>query len=171
VALVIGELFTFARHTLTQVLMALGLTDADWSAWYRLFSTGRFDEAGAAAVMFQETLQHVGDDALYVVAGDGMQVPRDSKTMAGTAWLRCLRTPVFKMGIHRAQWFFHGAWLTPAENGCSRAIPLRFLPAFPPKAVRQPHAASTEGAERRSFSLGCGHVCARPGVPTKRFCF
>ena len=34
-----------------------------------------------------------------------------------------------------AQRFLHGAWLTPLEDGYSRAIPLRFLPTFPPKAI------------------------------------
>jgi hypothetical protein len=48
--------------------------------------------------------------------------------------MKAPRTPVFKVGIHRAQRFVHGAWLTPIEAGYSRAIPLRFLPAFPPKA-------------------------------------
>jgi len=42
--LLFGELFTFARHTVTQGLLALGCTDADWSAWYRLFSRPRFAE-------------------------------------------------------------------------------------------------------------------------------
>ena len=36
--LVLAELFTFGRHTITQLLMSLGLTEHDWSAWYRLFS-------------------------------------------------------------------------------------------------------------------------------------
>ena len=43
-ALVMAELFTFARHTITQLLLVLGLTDEDWSAWYRIFSAERFDE-------------------------------------------------------------------------------------------------------------------------------
>jgi hypothetical protein len=30
-ALAFGELFAFARHTVTQGLLALGLTDEDWS--------------------------------------------------------------------------------------------------------------------------------------------
>ncbi len=38
VGLVLGEVFNFGRHTVTQGLMALGLTDEDWSGWYRLFS-------------------------------------------------------------------------------------------------------------------------------------
>ncbi len=41
-ALVFAELFAFSRHTITQLLMTLGLTEQDWSAWYRLFSQGRF---------------------------------------------------------------------------------------------------------------------------------
>ncbi len=33
--------WAFARHTLTQCLLAVGLVDADWSAFYRLFSQRR----------------------------------------------------------------------------------------------------------------------------------
>nr|WP_322814558.1 transposase [Chloroflexus sp.] len=45
VALLVGNLFAFARHTVTQVLLALGLHDAEWTASYRLFSRSRLDEA------------------------------------------------------------------------------------------------------------------------------
>jgi hypothetical protein len=38
----------------------------------------------------------------------------------------------------------HLAWLTPLRAGFSRAIPLRFLPAFPPKAVASEAAPCTE---------------------------
>ena len=58
VGLVLGELFNFGRHTITQGLMALGLTDEDWSGWYRLFSHGRYAEARVARLFFRETLQH-----------------------------------------------------------------------------------------------------------------
>ena len=50
VALVMGELLALGRHTVTQLLLNLGLTDADWSAWYRLFSHQRFDEEKMAGV-------------------------------------------------------------------------------------------------------------------------
>jgi len=135
VALVFGELFTFGRHTVTQALLALGLTDADWSAWYRLFSRPRVDEEQLAQCLLAETLVHTLADEPYVVAADGVQIPRNSRKMPGTSWLKAPRTPVFRLGIHRAQRFVHGAWLTPQVEGFSRAIPLRFLPAFTPKAV------------------------------------
>jgi hypothetical protein len=133
--LVIGELFSFARHTVTQGLLALGLTDGDWSAWYRLFSRGRFEEEQLANCLLAETLAHVTVEEAYVIATDGVQIPRSSRKMPGTSWLKAPRTPVFRVGIHRAQRFLHGAWLTPLAEGFSRAIPLRFLPAFTEKAV------------------------------------
>jgi len=137
VTLVLAEVMELARHTVTQLLMVLGLNEEDWSAWYRLFSAGRFNEAGAGEVMVEETLRHVGPEELYVVGGDGTQAPRCGTHIEGVGWLKNPRTPPFKPGIHRAQRWFNGSWLMPAENGYSRAMPLRWLPAFPPKARRQ----------------------------------
>ncbi len=144
VGLVFGEVMTFGRHTLTQVLVSMGLEGDPWSAWYRMLSQGRFDEEAVTAVLFRETLEHVRPEAVYVVGGDGTQVARDSRKMEGTSWLKCPRNPPFKGGIHRAQRFFHGAWLMPPEQGYSRALPLRLLPAFNEKAVRGEHEAVKE---------------------------
>src|SRR5262245_45551015 len=69
-ALVLAEMFVFARHTISQLLMALGQTEQDWSAWYRLFSAHRFDYDQASEILFRQTLAHVGEDEVYVVAGD-----------------------------------------------------------------------------------------------------
>jgi hypothetical protein len=64
-------------------------------------------------------------------------VPRHSRSMPGSSWLRAPRTPVWMPGIHRAQRFGDLAWLTPRNAlGYSRAIPLWWQPALPPKAVR-----------------------------------
>ena len=136
VALTVAMVFCFGRHTITQMLLALGLVDTDWSAMYRLFSRERFEVSVLNRCLFRETVQHVDEDELYVVGTDGTQIPRSSWRMPGTSWLKSPRTPVFKAGIHRAQRFVHGCWFTSMENGYSRAIPLRFVPAFPEKAVK-----------------------------------
>jgi hypothetical protein len=138
--LVIAEIVVFARHTITQLLMGVGLTELDWSSWYRLFSHGRFPYEEASAVLFGETLKHVGTDEPYVVAGDGTQTRRSSRKMEGAHWLHNPQSPVFKRGIHIAQRWFNGSWLLPAENGYSRALPLRWLPAFTEKS--QPEATT-----------------------------
>jgi len=146
VGLVLGELFNFARHTVTQGLLALGITDGDWSAWYRLFSRKRFEEEKLADCLLEQTVPHVPESEPYVAAIDGTSIHRSSLKMPGTSWLRDSRFSAFRPGIHRAQRFLHGAWLTPLQEGFSRAIPLRFLPAYPEKAnpAETPHRREWE---------------------------
>lgn len=132
--LLIAEILVFARHTVTQLLLSLGQAEADWSSWYRLFSQGRFPYERASEVLFGETVKHVGEEAVYVVAGDGTQTRRSSGKMEGAHWLHNPQSPVFKRGIHIAQRWFNGSWLIPAEKGYSRAVPLRWMPAFTEKS-------------------------------------
>ncbi len=135
--LAVGLLCAFSRHTLTQILLALGLGDRDWSAAYRLFSVPRFTIEELYRCFLRQTLPHVPADQPYLVALDGVQVPRRSWRMPGTSWLHDPHSPPFRRGIHRAQRFSHLAWLTPPTlAGFARAIPLRFIAAFPAKAVR-----------------------------------
>jgi hypothetical protein len=144
VSLVLAEVFSFGRHTVTQLLLTLGMNDSDWSAWYRLWSAGRFKAEASSAVLVGETLKHVAAEAVYVVVGDGTQTPRSSSRMEGVGWLRNPRTPPFKLGIHRAQRWFNGSWLLPEAEGYSRALPLCWLPAFSPKSHREVHEACKE---------------------------
>lgn len=135
VGLVVAELIMLGRHTVTQGLLALGLGGSDWSAWYRLFSCERFDEAELTGCLFRETLKEVKPEALYVVGIDSTPIRRSSRKMPGTSWVRAAGTALFQRGLQRAQRFEHGAWLPPLQAGYTRAIPLRFLPAFPATAV------------------------------------
>jgi hypothetical protein len=145
VLLLISELFAFSGHRVTDLLRTVGLVGEDWSAWYRVFEKpGRFVEEQAGAVLLRESLRQVGVDEPYVVGVDTTQVWRDSQKMEGSSWLKCGRTPPWKVGIHRAQRFLNGSWLTPLSAGFCRAIPLRFLPAFPDKAVLKEHVACKE---------------------------
>lgn len=145
VALLFGSVFAFARHTLSQLLMVLGVHEQDWSGWYRLFSEPRVDMDALDAELVRQTLTEIPATGPYVVAVDGVQVPRWSLSMPGTSWLKAPRTPRWKPGIHRAQRFFHLAALLPiTQQGYSRALPLRWVPAFPPKAVSGRTAPRTE---------------------------
>jgi hypothetical protein len=144
VGMVLGEVFNFGRHTVTQDLLTLGMTQEDWSGWYRLFSRERFEEEQLSNCLLEETLKHVQEAEPYCVALDSTVIHRSSLKLPGTSWLRDSRFSAFRAGIHRGQRFVHGAWLTPLEEGYSRAIPLRFLPAFPPKAVASSVPARTE---------------------------
>src|SRR5438045_3433622 len=70
VALVLGHLAAFSRHTITQLLVALGLGQADWSGFYRVLSTPRFDYDQLTACFFRQTLAAVPAEQPYVVALD-----------------------------------------------------------------------------------------------------
>ena len=128
-ALVVGLLLAVRRPTITGLLLTLGLVDADWSAFYRLFGGTRLDYEALTRCYVRETLVQIPAQGPYVVVMDGTQLPRASRTMPGTAWLKNPRTPPFKRGIHRAQRFAHLATLLPPWHGYSRALPLRFVPA------------------------------------------
>lgn len=169
--LVLAELFTFGRHTISQMLMSLGLNDQDWSGWYRLFSAERFNYAQASEGLFAESLHHVSADALYVVAGDATQTPRSSRKMEGAGWLRNLRTPPFRVGIHVAQRWFNGSWLVPEENGYSRAIPLRWLPAFTEKSQPQTVEPCQEWAASVQFLQWLRAQCVAHGRPEQAILF
>lgn len=150
--LVLGELLAFGQHRITDLLRGIGCAGEDWSAWYRLFQQpGRFDEERAGAILVQETMKEVEADGLYVVGVDTTTVARDSQKMEGTSWLKCPRNPAWMPGIHRAQRFLNGSWFTPLVNGLSRAIPLRFLPAFTEKAVTVTHPPQKEHAVGITF--------------------
>ena len=145
VLLALAEIMSFGQHQITDLLRSVGLTQEDWTAWYRLLQKPtRMDEARLAQEMVKQTCQHQGKDGLYVVGIDSTTVPRSSQRMEGTSWHKCPRNPAWRVGIHRAQRFVHLSWLAPLEAGYSRAIPLRWLPCFPEKAVRQAHEAQVE---------------------------
>lgn len=148
VALLVGWLGAFGRHTVTGVLLALGLGGADWTAWHRLFSRERVDYEALTGCLLEQTLALAPDADPYLVGLDATQIPRRSRTMPGTSWLRHPGTAIFRPGIHRAQRFLHLAWLAPPSPvGFSRAVPLRLDPAFPAKAVPVPdHPPQTEWA-------------------------
>jgi hypothetical protein len=93
----------------------------------------------------------VGAEAVYVVAGDATQTPRSSRKLEGAGWLRNLRTPVFRRGIHIAQRWFNGSWLAPQEGGYSRAIPIDWQPAFTAKSNPQVYPPQTESEAALGF--------------------
>jgi len=79
---------TVARPTITGLLLTLGLTDTDGSAFYRLFSAGRLDYDTLTRRFLPETLVEIPPEKPYVAVMDGTQLPRVSRTMPGTAWLK-----------------------------------------------------------------------------------
>lgn len=144
-SLVLAELFVFGRHTITRLALAQGITLASaLSPFYRLFSQKRFCEERIAPILLQQTLTHIPTDTPLVLACDGTQTPRTGKHIEGTGWGRNHRNPPFMVGIHQMQRWLHMGIFLPVQNGFTRLIPLRFLPAFTEKSKRQVYEARKE---------------------------
>ena len=134
--LVLGWLLALGRHTVTRGLAALGLVAADWSAFCRLLGRPRVVDDRLTRQLVRETLPLAPAGQPYLVALDGVLVPRHSRTLPGTGWALAPKTAPFKRGLRRAQRVVDLCWLPrPTGEGYSRAAPLRWEPAFPPKAV------------------------------------
>ena len=134
--LAVGWLLTLGRRTVTRVLAALGLVEVDWTAFYRLLARPRLDYDALCRVLLGQTLELAEATQPYLVTVDGTTVPRRSRTMPGTGWLRAPGTAPFNRGLARCQRFVDLCWLPlPSPDGYSRALPLRWLPAFTPKAI------------------------------------
>lgn len=135
VGMILGEIMTLGRHTITQILRTLGGISCDWSAFYRVLSEGRFDEKAMGEQVVAETLSHVSEGKPYVVTVDGVIIGRSGKHVGGSSWWPGKNTAVFRRGLVRGQRFVEVAWLTAAEKGYRKAIPLRWLPAVTEKSV------------------------------------
>ena len=145
VLMALAEVLSFGSHHVTDLLRSVGLVEEDWTAWYRLLQQpSRMDEGVLGEALVGQTWEVVRETGVYVVGLDSTSVPRNSQQLEGTSWLKCPRNPPWKVGIHRGQRFLNVSWLAPLERGYSRAIPLRFLPCFPEKAVLKAHEAQVE---------------------------
>lgn len=92
-ALILWHLFSFASRTITQALVALGLTKHDWTAYYRLFNELRIDYEELTRCFLTVPLAHIPQEHPYVSVVDSVQVPRHSHKMPGTSWLKSLPHP------------------------------------------------------------------------------
>jgi hypothetical protein len=134
-ALVFGEIMAFGRHTLSQIILSLGLVNEDWTAWYRLFSRGRFQEAKANEVLLQECLQELGAEDLLVLGGDGTQTPRTSQKIEGTGFSDTALQSGYPSGTALVSWgilFARGSRL----QSCFAAA---LHPSFYQKVLAQSH--------------------------------
>lgn len=126
VLLTLGSMLALGRHTLTQVLVALGGGDQDWSAWHRLFNRERVRFAVLQRQVVQALVAQLKPGAPLVVALDATQLPRSSRRFPGVGWTKAPRSPNWNPGLHHAQRLELLSGLLPqSATGDSRAVPIR----------------------------------------------
>ena len=170
VTLTYGLVLAFGRRTLTQVQLACGWGDRDWSAAYRLFRRPLLDQDAADRALLAEVVRHHPPHRPVPVVLDATQLHRTSRHLVGTGWLPAPRSPTWRRGLHRAQrWVGLSVLLPRSAHGDSRCVPVRFLPAPTPSARPWPGHPPV-----REWLAGLAHLqwlrteLDRLGRPTQR---
>lgn len=123
----VGCLLTMGRKTLTQVLVALGMGDGDWTAWHRLFSRNRIDVEALQTTLLGQVVAVLPADGPIVAAVDATQLPRTSRRLPGCGVTVNPRGFKWMRPLHLAQRFVGINLLLPrSADGDSRAVPLRW---------------------------------------------
>jgi hypothetical protein len=148
VHLSLGGLLGVGRHTVAQLLVALGLGQQDWTAWYRLFNRSRIDLAAMQAMLLTQALDAIpATEPALAAAVDATQLPRSTKAMPGSGLAVAPRSPKWQRGLHYAQRYVGLNLLLPrSASGDSRAVPLKWLLLRTAKTT--PMGAEPERSER-----------------------
>lgn len=126
VTLTLGSLVALGRHTLSQVIVALGAGGCDWTGWYRLFNRERVGIDALQTTIVRAVLADLDPQEPLPVVLDATQLPRSSRSFPGAGWVKAPRTMPWRPGFHQAQRLEILSGLLPRSvAGDSRAVPLR----------------------------------------------
>ncbi len=149
-----GLVLAFGRRTLTQIQLACGGGDRDWSAAYRLFRQPRIDQDDADRALLAAVVHHHPPHRPVPVVLDATQLRRTSRRLVGTGWLPTPRSPKWRRGRHVAQrWVGASVLLPRSAQGASRAVPIRVTPAPTPSATAWPDHLPV-----REWAAGLAHL-------------
>jgi hypothetical protein len=129
VQLSLASVVRLGRHTLSQLLVALGLGQQDWSAWHRLFNRERLQVSVLQRTLVSQLAGVVPEtEPVLAAVVDGTALPRTSRRMPGCGYTRHPQTPRWRPGLGLAQRYVGISALWPrSAAGDSRAVPLRWL--------------------------------------------
>jgi hypothetical protein len=149
-ALGLGLLSTSERHTVTGMLSAIGWTDRDWSAFYRVFSRDQWSTASLFDVAKQHILARLPATAPVVAALDDTKLRKTGPKIPGVSYQRDPMSPPFRPNLIRAQRFCQismSARFDFDRPSPTRSIPVDFRHAPPPRKL--PVSAPPE--QKRAF--------------------
>src|SRR6266536_5414145 len=123
------------RRTITRTLEALGRSDCDWSADYKMFSRCHWRPEQLFTPVIDEYLERY-PQAPVVAAIDDTKVRKTGKKIKGTCWQRDPLSPPFHVNFPYGLRFLQASLLFPHYREGDfppRAIPVRFQAASPLK--------------------------------------
>jgi len=137
------------RRTITRTLGALGRSDCDWSADYKMFSRCHWRPEQLFTPVIDEYLERY-PQAPVVAAIDDTKLRKTGKKIKGACWQRDPLSPPFHVNFVYGLRFVQASLLFPhyqEGDHPPRAIPVRFQEAPP---LKKPGKRATE-AERQQY--------------------
>lgn len=140
-SLAVSQLACLGRHTVTGLLWTAGRQHEDWTADYRFFSQGRWDEQRMFDGVLGGVLDFLPPPGPLVAGMDDTLLRKTGPRIQDVAYRRDPLSPAFHTNLVRGQRFLQVSAMLPtcpAGPASARAIPIRFQPAPPlPKATKR----------------------------------
>ncbi|MGH8627087.1 MAG: transposase [Gammaproteobacteria bacterium] len=131
----IASLCVFGRRTISRSLGALGRSDCDWSADYKMFSRSRWQPERLFDPVIDEFLERYPKGPV-VAAIDDTKLRKTGKKIPGASWQRDPLSPPFHVNLLYGLRFLQASLLFPHYQEGDyppRGIPVRFQEAPPLK--------------------------------------
>lgn len=144
------------------MIAASGCDQRDWSADYRVFSRGRFDERVLFDAVDERLRAQLPAEVPLVLSIDDTKLRKSSLRIPGVSYQRDPMSPPFRHNLIPAQRFLQMSLSVPIGNhGPARAFPIRFkhVPPLPrPRRDASDEARTAYRAARRTHNLSTAAV-------------
>lgn len=130
-----GSLLCLGRHNVTCLISATGKQHSDWSADYRVFERGRFNEEVLYSVIRKELTGRLKAKEPLVVLMDDTLFDKSGRRVYGTAWKRDPNGPKFCNNFIWATRYLQisGALEEDSRSGSCRGVPMMIRHCPTPK--------------------------------------
>lgn len=120
---------TLGRRTLSRTIMALGRSDRDWSADYKLYSRSHWVARELFAPVLGQATPMSGSGPIPI-ALDDTKLTKTGRHVPGAGWHRDPLSPPFHVNLQWGLRYLQASLLirTEPESAC-RSLPIRFEPA------------------------------------------
>ena len=153
----LSHLVCFGRHTITGLLRLQDRTQQDWTADYRFYAEGHFDQDKVFGQVRAQIEGQLAADAPLVVAMDDSLLRKTGRKICGVRYLRDPLSPPFQVNLVRGLRVLQISAAVPqGQEGAARLIPVVFqqaaLPAKPRKNAAE-HLHEAYQAERAKKNI------------------
>ena len=154
---------TMGRRTISRAVTALGRSDQDWSADYKLFSRSRWDARELYVPVMEQGLKLIGNGPIPI-ALDDTKLSKSGRNVPGAGWHRDPMSPPFHVNLRWGVRYLQASLLVRQacdgpEAGC-RSLPIRFEPA---PWIRKPGKRATEEDRKAYRKAQKEHNLSRSG--------